>query len=261
MKKLVFLIVTVLGIFAISAQEEKPLFLVFEFMHVDNEQEAAYAETEAFWEKVHEQRVKNGDCIGWDLWQLSPGGEKQGAQYLTVTLFNDPVKMMNGGGFVKAWEAAYPNLTDEETNQRFESTAKSRDLTYRVFLRQIDATKDNFDMPIGTLAVLNFIKVKDGNYSTYEKAESEVFKPMHQKDVDAGRRASWGLLRNMMGYPSEAYATHFAVDMYTGYDQFFNGGSDNGPELSAEAVKAINDGLATRDLKSMTFATLLKKVR
>ncbi len=261
MKKFVFMIAMVLGTFAISAQDEGPLYLVFEFMHVDNEQESAYAETEAFWEKVHVQRVKNGDCIGWDLWRLSPGGEKQGSQYLTVSVYNDPVKMMEGGDFAKAWSAAYPELSDEEIAQKFEMTAKSRDLDYRVYLHQIDATEDDFDMPIGTLAVMNFMKVKDGNYDAYEKTESEVFKPMHQKDIEAGGRASWGLLRNMMGYPSEAYTSHIAVDMYTSYEQFFNGGTDDGPELSEEAIKAINDGLATRDLKSMTFATLLRKVR
>ena len=79
------------------AQEEEPLFLLFEFMHVDEGQGTAYLETEAFWEKVHVQRVKNGDCIGWDLWRLEPSGQKQGSQYMTVSLYNDPVKMMDGG--------------------------------------------------------------------------------------------------------------------------------------------------------------------
>ena len=80
-------------------------------MKVDNEQEAAYAETEAFWEKIHQQRAKNGDIIGWDLWALQPGGEDQGFQYMTVNLYNDPVKMMSGGDgdtFMASAKAAYP---------------------------------------------------------------------------------------------------------------------------------------------------------
>jgi hypothetical protein len=43
-------------------------------------------------EKIHDQRVKNGNIIGWDLWSLQPGGEDQGYQYLTVQIFTDPVK-------------------------------------------------------------------------------------------------------------------------------------------------------------------------
>ncbi len=71
------------------------LYLVFEFMKVDNEQVAVYMETESFWEKIHEQRVKNGDIIGWDLWSLKPGGEDQGFQYMTVNLYKDAVSMID----------------------------------------------------------------------------------------------------------------------------------------------------------------------
>lgn len=244
---------------AAIAQDSEPLYLLFEFMHVDEGQGDAYAETEKFWEKVHVQRVKNGDCIGWDLWRLEPSGQKQGAQFMTVSLYNDPVKMMDGGDFNKAWTAAYPNLTDAESNEKFAMTAKSRDLTHRVFLQEIDKTNDSFDMPIGTLAVINFMKAKPGQAGAYEKMESEVFKPMHQSDVDAGGRANWGLLRNMLGYGTEAYTTHITVDMYTGYDQFFNAGS-NGPATDAQQ-KAYQEMAALRDLKSLTMATLVRKVR
>ncbi|MEH6513192.1 MAG: hypothetical protein V7734_08840 [Maribacter arcticus] len=47
-------------------------------MKVDNEQMAAYDETETFCEKIQQQRVKSGDILGWDLWSLQPGGEIQG---------------------------------------------------------------------------------------------------------------------------------------------------------------------------------------
>ena len=259
MKKLFMIIVIALFSTTAIAQDSEPLYLLFEFMHVDEGQGDAYAETEKFWEKVHEQRVKNGDCIGWDLWRLEPSGQKQGAQFMTVSLYNDPVKMMDGGDFNKAWTDAYPNLTDAESNEKMAMTAKSRDLTIRVFLQQIDLTKDNFDMPIGTLAIINFMKAKPGQSGAYENMESEVFKPYHQSDVDSGGRASWGLLRNMLGYATEAYASHITVDMFTGYDQFFNG-ANTGPATDAQQ-KAYQEISALRDLKSVTHATLVRKVR
>ena len=91
--------ITLSCICRLPAQEK--LFLVFEFMRVDNEQELIYMETEDFWKKIHEQRVKNGDIFGWDLWRLQPGGEDQGYQYLTVNLYDDKVKMMSGAGDVE----------------------------------------------------------------------------------------------------------------------------------------------------------------
>ncbi len=113
-------------------------------------------------------------------------------------------------------------------------------------------------MPLGTLAVINFMKAKPGQSGAYEKMESEVFKPNHQKDVDSGGRANWGLLRNMMGYGTEAYASHITVDMYTGYDQFFNG---NNTPLTDAQQKALQEISTIRDLKSLTMATLVRKVR
>ncbi len=82
MRKLFMILAMTLSTATAIGQEEEPLFLLFEFMHVDDDQSAAYAETEEFWEKVHIQRVKNGDCIGWDLWRLQPNGQEQGGTAL-----------------------------------------------------------------------------------------------------------------------------------------------------------------------------------
>lgn len=76
----------------ITAIARDKLYLIFQFMRVDNEQEQAYWETEEFGEKSQEKRVENGNILGWHLWSLQPGGENQGFQYMTVNLYNDPVK-------------------------------------------------------------------------------------------------------------------------------------------------------------------------
>lgn len=260
MKRLLLLIAILwIGNTAI-AQESETLYLLFEFMHVDNDQETAYGETEAFWEKIHEQRIKNGDALGWDLWRILPGGENQGSQYFTVSLYNDPVKMMEGGDFNKALKAAYPEMSDADITKKMEHTAKSRDLTHRVYLQQIATTTPEYEMPIGMVARLNFMKAAAGQSSAYEKAEIDVFQPLHQKGVTDGKLASWGLLRNMLGYGSDSYATHMTVDMFTSYDQMFSstGMVDNPTDAQ---TKAMNDAMATRDLKSTRIIQLIRKVR
>lgn len=260
MKKFLMLIAIILLGNNIFAQEK--LYLIFEFMKVDNEQEQAYMETESFWEKIHEQRTKNGDILGWDLWSLQPGGENQGYQYLTVTLYNDPVKMMSGAGnFESALKAAYPKMSEEELMKTFNNSAKSRDLAARIYLEQIAATKDKFEMPLGTIAGINLMKVTDLNYENYEKFETEIFQPMAQKEVDAGIRGNWGLMRYMLPTGSDVYATHITTDMYKDYNQVFNGGNIVGPELSEAQIKKIEEGLTTRDMKYKYVATLIKKVR
>ena len=127
MKKL--MIITALMVFGFTANAQEKLYLVFEFMKVDNEQEAAYSETESFWEKIQEQRVKAGDIIGWDLWSLQPGGEMQGFQYLTVSLYNDPVKMVDGSSWSHLEDrakAAYPNMTEADLMAKINGSSKTR---------------------------------------------------------------------------------------------------------------------------------------
>jgi len=260
MKNLLILIACMFLGNNVIAQDK--LFLVFEFMKVDNEQETAYLETESFWEKIHEQRTKNGDILGWDLWSLQPGGENNGYQYLTVTLYSDPVNMMSGAGvFEAALKAAYPKMTEAELNKTFNNTAKSRDLAKRAYLEQIATTKGSFDMPIGTIAGINLMKATDLNYETYEKFETEIFQPMAQKEVDAGIRENWNLMRYLLPTGSDVYATHITADMYKDYNQLFNGGTVDGPELSEDQMKKIQEGLMTRDMKYKYLATLIKKVR
>ena len=259
MKKLLFIAIILLSS-TVIAQDK--LYLVFEFMRVDNEQEAAYAETESFWEKIHVQRVKSGDIIGWDLWSLKPGGEDQHFQYLTVNLYNDPVKMFRGGGdLMVAAKKAYPKMSEVELTKKLNNSAKTRDLAVRVYLEEIDLTKGEFSMPLGTLGIINLMKAAAGQSDNYEKAESEIFKPLHQKQVDDGQRGSWGLMRFMSPWGSDTYASHITVDMYKDFEQFFNGNSGNNTEFSEVQQKIMNDGVATRDLKWAYMATLIKKAR
>jgi hypothetical protein len=260
MKKLFMFIAVILFSGNMIAQDK--LYLLFEFMKVDNEQETAYGETESFWQKIHDQRVKNGDIIGWDLWSLQPGGEDQGYQYLTVQVFKDPVKMFQGGGdLMAAAKKAYPAMSEQDLINKLNQSAKSRDLAARFYLEQIDLSKGKFDMPLGTVAQINLMKVGMDNYAKYENAESKTFKLDHQKQVDKGNRASWELLRVMSPIGSAAYTSHITVDMFKDFNQYFGTPNDTGTVYTAAQQKAFQEGLASRDLKWAYIATLIKKSR
>jgi len=240
------------------AQEK--LYLIFEFMKVDNIQEASYMDTENFWEKIHKERVKNKSIVGWDLWQLKPGGEMQGFQYLTVTLYNNPVKMFTDNNIYQAAKNAYPDLTDDELNKKLAKAGKSRDLGVRLFLEQIDFTTPEFEMPIGMVTSIDLMKVKDGHFAEYENAESKIFKPLHQKQVDQGGKGSWGLLRIMEPKGSDTYATHITANMYKDFAQLLKN-SKEPLKLTDQEQESVEEGLSTRDMKYVYLATLIKKVR
>lgn len=253
---LLFFLLLITGSYA-----QNQTYLTFEFMKVDNDQESFYRETEDFWEKIHQQRISSGDIVGWDLWQLLPGGEDQGYQYLTVTVFDDPLKMMHAGdGIMESARMAYPDLSDEEIEKRINMAGDSRDLAVRLFLVIVDQTNDNFEMKPGMIAAMDIMKAKNDDYDSYEKAESETFKPWHQKIVDAGAKGDWQLLRVMIPQGTDVYATHLTVNMFKDYDQFLkamNFDAQMGPDFQKKAAT----GAATRDLKYTYLASLVKMVR
>lgn len=252
------LLLTVLFVFNMNAQEK--MYILFEFMNVDNEQESAYAETEAFWQNIHKERVKNGDIIGWDLWKLQPGGEDQNHQYLTVNIYDDPVKMMSGAGdFKKALEQAYPDISEDVLTKIVDRTGKSRDLSVRLFAEYLDGTQPEYEMPLGTIASIDMMKVNMDSYAAYEKFESQIYKSIHQKQVNAGEKESWGLVRIMSPIGSDTHASHITVNMYKDYTQYFVKRTSN--DFNDKQLKALKEGLELRDLKYVYMATLIAKVR
>ena len=60
----------------------------------------------------------------------------------------------------------------------------------------------------------------------------------------------------MLPFGSDRYAYHMTVNMYTGFEQFFKSWEfDRGESSDSEKV-AIQEGIATRDLKWVYLATL-----
>lgn len=148
-----------------------------------------------------------------------------------------------------------------EDQKIMDATAKTRDLAVRIYAEEISTTTGEFDMPIGTMASMDMMKVDMANYSTYEKAENEVFKPMHQKSVDAGGKASWGLLRFMSPIGSATYASHMTINMFKNVEQMLNQRINFSEGMTSEQTKMMQDGLAARDMKFVYMAELIKKVR
>lgn len=208
--------------------------------------------------------MKGGDILGWDLWALSPGGEQQGFQYLTVSLYNDPVKMMDGSSWANLMErakAAYPNMSEVDLEKQLNHSSATRDLAVRIFTEEISTTKGEFTMPLGTVAQIDLMKVDLMNYDAYEKAEMEIFQPIHQKEVNAGRKANWGLIRFISPIGSDTYASHMTVSMFKDYKQALSQNIDWTEGATPASTKAMQDGIALRDMKYVYMANLIRKAR
>lgn len=258
MKKTLTLLGLLLLTLTVSAQEN--VYSVVEFMKVDADQDSAYLAVENYWEKIHKQRIKNGDLVSWELWTLKPGGEDQGYQYLTISTYASRAKMFSEWGDIDVLaKKAIPGITDSEVTSLIKNTNKSRDLALRYYLKEIDKTSDDYTYPIGTVATVTMMKSTSENFSAYEKAEMEFFKPRHQNEIEKGQRSSWKFYRFLSPTGSDTYASHITMNVYKDYEQVFSAEEDP-VELSEEEQIEFDKDVALREMKYVHMATLLKKI-
>ena len=169
--------------------------------------------------------------------------------------------MFKGTNFMKHATNAYPHMEEDEIVKIVNNSSSTRDLAVRLFLEEIARTEGVSEMPLGTIAYLDFMKANMNDYEAYEKAEMKIFQPMHQKQVDAGTKNFWSLMRVMLPYGSDTYSSHITVNMFTDIDHVFKSDNWDYPKLSDAQQKAIDEGLALRDFKLSNMARLIKKVR
>lgn len=241
--------------------QQNSQYLLFEFMHVKNEKGSNYWDVEQFWSGIHKQRVADKSIIGWDLWSFIPSGTEQGSQYMTVTVFaslQDMLKAMTSLDVMAYAKKAYPNKTDKELNTIYENTGNSRDLAHQVLFKSVDQTKDDFKMKVGMMATFDIMKQLD---DSYEKVESEIFKPWHQRMVDEGKKGHWELDQAILPAGSEAYGTHITVSMYNDLAQLSAFMENSGGDMNLMMQLAVKEGLKTRDWKEVKIAKLEMMVR
>lgn len=255
MKKIVSLCLVIFMTMSLIAQNNTT-YLLFEFMHVKPENTSDYLQVEQFWSGIHKQRVADKSITGWDLWSLEPSGTEQGSQFLTVTLFSSLEGMLNAIHTLDVYgyaKKAYPDKSDKELRAMFDKTVKSRDLANRVLFKEINTTKGDFKMQVGTLVTLDIMKQSDGSY---ENVEDEIFKPWHQKMVDEGKKGSWGLLRAILPAGSTSYGTHIAFSMYKDDTQLSNFMEGPMGDMDLTTKIAVQEGLKTREWKELKIGKL-----
>ncbi|WP_191322062.1 hypothetical protein [Algoriphagus aquimarinus] len=261
-KLLLFLVCGMLWVSSLKAQQTQ--YMVFEFVKVDNDQLFDYIEFKDQMEKVYRQALNDQRIKGWDFWSLQSGGDHSDFQYIMVTYYDDPVKMMNGldeQSMMEYTKIAYPHLNSMQVSKMFQESLAMRDMPMRLYMRQISETNDKFQMKPGVLASFDLMKAREGNFEAYEEAESQIFKPIHQKFVEQGLMGHWSLLRTALPLGSEAKSTHLTMNVYKDYMQFFNAQSYEDMNQTEEQRLAVNEGLNSRDQKWVYLATLENVVR
>lgn len=246
------------------AQEQQ--YLVFEFIKVEPNRVLDYLEYKDFLAQVHKVSKSEGNIAGWDFWSLQSGSDLEGEnfQYVTVTYYQDPVKMMNGNDpdrLVDLAIKAHPELTEDQVRNKIKEAMDMRDLAVRSYMVEVARTSESFEFKPGILASFDLMKAVEGKFQDYERAEKEVFLPIHEKKIQADLMENWCFLRTALPTGSEAKSTHLTMNIYADYMQFFNSMEYEDMEVTEEQQRAVEAGLNSRDQKWVYLATLESLVR
>lgn len=263
MKKLLMLLICGM-IWAGSVFAQSTQYMVFEFIKVSNEQLFDYIEYKDFMEKVYRQALNDKLIKGWEYWRVQNGEGQSNYQCIMVTYYDDPVKMMNGMDdetIINYTKIAYPHLNDEQVRTVFQQALGIRELPMRLYMKELSCTQDQFQFKPGILASFDLMKAVEGRYQDYEKAEIDVFKPIHQNKIAQGMMGHWSFLRAALPQGSEASSTHLTMNLFKDYVQFFNSQEYEDMHQTAEQRAAVNAGLNSRDQKWIYLATLENVVR
>lgn len=262
MKKLV-MIAVVLGLpFYLKAQQAR--YLVFEFIKVESNQMYDYRTLKSFMEKIYQIAVEEKKITGWDFWSLQSGADPTEFQCITITYFDDPVRMMEGMSneeMIRLAIMAHPELTHKEVEEKFNEAVKTRDLARREYMVKVASTNDNFELKKGVLASFDLMKAVEGKFSEYERAEKEIFLPIHQQKIEKELMGSWSFLRTALPFGSEAKSTHMTMNIFRDYMQFFNSQQYEDIESTPDQRAAVEKGLKSREQKWIYLATLENTIR
>jgi len=113
-------------------------------------------------------------------------------------------------------------------------------------------------MKVGTMITIDIMKQTD---DSYEKVESEIFKPWHQNMVAKGKKGSWELLRAILPAGEDAKGTHLTISMYNDIAQLSSFMEEAGGDMDLTTGLAVKEGLKTRQWKEVKIGKLQMMVR
>jgi hypothetical protein len=227
---------------AFSQENVPPVFALVEFMKPTPQNEGKYVELEQnVWKKLHQARVDKGIIVGWYLYRVHYTAANDPYNYVTVTLFSDPLKMEN------PWQGIDVSsvLNGMNVDKVYEETLNSRELVSSNLMNRIDFVYPEGGPGDFKYLQLDYMKVKQGMDGDYIDTEVNLWKSIHKEFIKAGSRVGWSLWgRN---FPS-GYGLDFQYVTVNYFSDFSKIGTAN----YQDAYEKANLGMSVSEISEKT---------
>ena len=195
MKKLFFL-------FLLAPAITLAQYVTAEFVVLNNGSDADYNQLEKVWKVYHQKSVDSGEKLGWSVWKRT-AKENDGegaAHYVIFNQFTSKAqrdKMMKGWSMSKATSIMKAGLKGKMSSRTIDNVVKKgnqiKKQVRQYELQVVDATPFvGGDLKKGDKMSYAAMTQKLDDYEQYE---SEVWKPMFEREILRNNFRWWGLTK------------------------------------------------------------------
>ena len=245
---------------ALAQEEAPPVFYDVAYMKVAAEKAQEYVGVERdVWRAIHEERVKAGIIVGWDLYAVwFPGGTDAPYQYVTVNIYDDLAKMPSSFS-EKIFEKAHPG---KDMDAVMAKTLASRDLARNELWVQREMLNPEGGIKVGDYLTVGYMKVPPGGNGAYLRMERTVYKPIHAARVADGWIDNWGV--NQLVFPGGTGGEYnwATVQVYSDFSKLLGGTPGTfqkaHPELTPQVFQSSDE---LREMVRVDLWELIDQVR
>ena len=185
-------ILTLLLVFSFSLNAQ---YVIMTAVDLNEGAEQDYLKLEEFYSEIHKEAVKQGLRSGQSVWKRTPkeGDEDSAPEYFIFDNFSSMEQMQNQINYQELAEKVYKGKMSRRSIQRMlntDSTAKDR---RGYVLEAVDFTiLAGGSVKPGDKATINLMNKKTEDF---EKYESEVWKPVAEKNILNGNLRQWAIVK------------------------------------------------------------------
>lgn len=235
----------ILSILVIISFSSKSQTLVFDQMFIKAHDIDLYDDyiTDHF-SKIMGKRVENGTLHAWDVWKVVQNPQEDFTHMIT---------------FIYDFDKEDSEWNNQELSGLSEVVSEAimkdvniiRERVGRAKLNDLGSVRKKGAPAVPKIMVLNFMKVKDHLYKSYETAEIEGTKKISENDL----RVGWNFHRRLDDYGSDTYFSHITIDWYDNYRDYLRsnmGDVYDSKDSEWNKLRDLKKRVIMRQLVSMT---------
>lgn len=168
-----------------------------------------------------QERIREGNQIFHALYEVRyPASDEAEYDYIVINGFADFAHLeMDETNAGRLAMQTFPNARIPEMIERYRNAMSHQGTEIFVVRDEAFPGMTTATGEHSAYAVVNHMKVRDGQVADYLNMEIDVWKPLHQSRARAGLINDWMLLERVLPYGKEMYEDYLTVDMFSKWTQ------------------------------------------